>query len=273
MVKLNNGIEMPVLSFAAEVWDPSTCHKATDAALRAGFRNVWSSMLIGNDCQEAQSAAIQASSVSIRDIFLAGTVNTRSCSGSDDCYQQTKTGAQSQFDILKKSPLDMLMLDYPSSGSGCDGILGQWKAFEELYAAKKVSTIAVSNFGFGQLKCITATASATVPSVNQMRYGLGHGKDPVVAVDALLGVHVMAYSPLSSVDFSDPDLVNIADAHKKSTAQVALRWIVQHNVSIATQSTNPEHLRENADIFDFALTNDEMALLDAKSSLAQVVHM
>jgi len=269
-VKLNNGVEMPILSFAAQVWDAATCQSATSDALDAGFRHVWSSMLIGDDCQKAQAAAIAASSVPISDIFVGGTVNSGSCSGSDDCYQQTKTGAQSQFDILKKDPLDMLMLDYPSSASGCDGVLGQWKAFEELYAAKKVRTIAVSNFNLDQLKCITANTSATVPSVNQMPYSLGHGSDPVVSTDSALGVHVMAYSPLE-IDLSDPDLVAIGSAHKKSAAQVALRWIVQHNVSIATQSTNADHLKEDAAIFDFELTKDEMAKLDVKASSKTVV--
>jgi len=269
-VKLNNGVDMPILSFAAQVWDSSTCQRATNDALEAGFRYVWSSALIGSDCQRAQSAAIQASSVPISKVFVAGTVNTGSCSGSDDCYQQTKSGAQSQFDILKKNPLDMLMLDYPSSASGCDGVLGQWKAFEELYAAKKVRTIAVSNFNLDQLKCITANTSATVPSVNQLPYALGHGSDPVVETNGALGVHVMAYSPLE-IDLSDPDLAKIATAHKKSSAQVALRWIVQRNVSIATQSTNPEHLKQDADIFDFALTKAEMAKLDAKSSSQRII--
>merc|ERR1711974_581915 len=180
---------------------------------------------MGSDCQKAQWTAIKASSVPMGKIFVGGTVNSGFCSGSDDCYQQTKSGAQSQFDILNKSPLDMLMLDYPSSASGCDGVLGQWKAFEELYAAKKVRTIAVSNFNMDQLKCITANASATVPSVNQMPYSVGHGSDPVVADDGSLGVHVMAYSPLGSGGvLLEPDVTKIATAHKKSSAQVALRW-------------------------------------------------
>lgn len=271
-VKLNNGVEMPVLSFAAQIWDASTCQSATTAALQAGFRNVWSSALVGSSCQKAQWSAIEASSVPLSDIFLGGTVDDGSCSSFNDCYLKTKSGAQQQFSILKKTPLDMLMLDYPSSMSGCDGILGQWKAFEELYASKKVRTIAVSNFNMAQLKCITANPSATVPSVNQMPYSVGRGSDTVVADDGSLGVHVMAYSPLGSGGvLSDPDVIKIAKAHKKSTAQVALRWIIQRNVSIATQSTNPGHLQEDASIFDFTLTDDEMSRLDAKSSQSPMI--
>merc|ERR1712159_413770 len=119
-------------------------------------------MLIGSPCQAAQWEAINASPVPLADIFVAGTVNTQTCSGAEDCYTKTKTGAESQFQILRKKPLDMLMLDYPPSAPGCDGVLGQWKAFEEFYATKQVRTIAVSNFNPEQLKCIS-NSSATIP--------------------------------------------------------------------------------------------------------------
>jgi len=262
-VKLNNGVEMPALAFAAQVWEASTCKSATSSALQAGFRHVWSSALVGDDCQKSQWDAISASSVPLKDIFVGGTVNTRSCYGHDDCYQQTMAGAESQFQMLPKAPLDMLMLDYPSSASGCGGVLGQWEAFEVLYAEKRVRTIAVSNFNKEQLMCIVAISSLTVPSVNQLPYSIGHGADTVVAEDGSLGIHVMAYSPLSSVKFKNPLLVKIAAAHGKSTAQVALRWIIQRNVSIATQSTNPAHLRQDASIFYFSLSEGEMAQLNA----------
>jgi diketogulonate reductase-like aldo/keto reductase len=268
-VRLNNGIDMPILSFGAQVWDDETCKDATTAALQAGFRMIWSSALIGSSCQAAQWEAIQASSVALDDVFVGGTVNSASCSGLDDCYSQTKSGAEEQFQILAKKPLDMLMLDYPSRDTDCDGVLGQWKAFEELYADKSVRTIAVSNFSPKQLECLAANASATVPSVNQMPYSIGHGKDTVVDDDAKFGVVVQAYSPLSRASPSDADLTQIGAAHNKTFAQVALRWIVQRNVTINTQSTKLSHFQEDVAIFDFELSDDEMDLLTAKS--AQIV--
>merc|ERR1712150_87633 len=184
--------------------------------------------------------------------------------GHDDCYQQTKQGVAKQFEFLPKAPLDMLMLDYPSAAAGCDGVLGQWAAFEEAYKAKTVRTIAVSNFNVEQLKCITSNSALTVPSVNQMPYSIGHGQDTVVADDGAFGIHVQAYSPLGSGGvLSNPSVTKIAQAHSKSAAQVALRWIVQRNVSIATQSTNADHLKEDAAIFDFSLTDGEMAELNS----------
>jgi len=270
-VKLNNGVDMPILAFGAQVWDADTCTNATAAALKAGFRFIWSSMLIGSPCQAAQWKAIQASSVALSDIFVGGTVNTQSCMGTTDCYLKTKAGAESQFQILAKKPLDMLMLDYPSGSAGCDGILGQWKAFEEFYAAKQVKTIAVSNFSPEQFKCISMNASATVPSVNQMPFSIGHGTDTVIADDGVLGVFVQAYSPLSGVDSSDALLAKIGSAHNKSWAQVALKWIAQRNATINTQSTKSGHLQEDVDIFDFTLSSEEMMQLNAHSQKYLVV--
>merc|ERR1712146_144947 len=137
--------------------------------------------------------------------------------------------------------------------------------------AKKVRTIAVSNFSPEQLKCLKANASSTVPSVNQMPYSVGHGSDSVVADNGALGIHVQAYSPLGSGGvLSNPVVTKIAQAHSQSAAQVALRWIVQRNVSIATQSTNADHLKEDVAIFDFALTDDEMKQLNAVGSAGAI---
>eukprot|EP00966_Prymnesium_polylepis_P134131 3100426-Prymnesium_polylepis.1 len=196
-VTLNNGVAMPVVAFGANVWDAPTCKTATLAALDAGFRFVWSSQLVGAGCQTAQGEAMAESGVARSDIFVAGTADTGSCSSRDSCYSQTRAAAAAQFGYLNETRLDMLMLDYPSSTAGCDAILGQWHAFEELYAAKRVRTIAVSNFSPEQLGCITSNKSATVPSVNQLNFHVGASLD-VVAKNVALGVVVQAYSPLGS---------------------------------------------------------------------------
>lgn len=172
-----------------------------------------------------------------------------------------------QFAVLGQSVLDMIMLDYPSSASGCDGVKGQWKALSEVYDAKKVHTIAVSNFSPEQLACLNS--SHVRPTVNQMQYSVGHGTDTVVADDAKYGVVVQAYSPLGSGGLvGDPLLIKIGQAHKKSAAQVALRWIIQHNATITTQATELDYLKEDVAIYDFELSADEMKQLDAHQASA-----
>eukprot|EP01065_Artemidia_motanka_P014691 TRINITY_DN18538_c0_g1_i1.p1 TRINITY_DN18538_c0_g1~~TRINITY_DN18538_c0_g1_i1.p1 ORF type:complete len:300 (+),score=119.81 TRINITY_DN18538_c0_g1_i1:60-902(+) len=264
-VKLNNGVEMPVISFGAQVWADAVCKQATLDALTAGFRFIWSSTLIGPTCQQAQAAAIAASGIARSDLFIGGTANTASCSGATACYEQTKSDAQSQYQLLNVSTLDMLMLDYPAYG-GCDSIRGQWRAFEELYAGGRVRTIGVSNFNAQQLQCILSNKSATVPVANQLQYSIGHGADTVVADNAKLGVIVQAYSPLNGGSLvKDPDCISIGQAHNKSAAQVALRWVYQRNATICTESTKPEYLASDIDIFDFNLTAQEMKILNAKA--------
>lgn len=260
-ITLNNGLKMPRIAFAANVWDADTCKTATLAALEKGFRFVWSSALVGPSCQAAQAAAIAAANVSRSELFVAGTVNTGSCTSHDDCVQQTRDGAAAQ--LTSFGALEMLMLDYPSS-SGCDGILGQWSALSDLYQDQKVGSIAVSNFGAAELQCLKG--AAVVPAANQMRLCVSCGDPvPIVTANAAAGhVTVQAYSPLGAgALLHDPLLQAIGKAHSKSAAQVAFRWLLQHNVTIATQSTNPAHLADDLAIYDFELTSHEMSQLDA----------
>merc|ERR1719160_934619 len=142
------------MALGVNMWDASTCKSATTHALNVGIRNIWSSELVGHACQAAQAEAIKASGVARADIFLAGTVNSGSCSNNEGCYKMTKRLSEAQYQVLAEDTLDMLMLDYPPRSGGCPAILGQWRAFEEFYTSKKAWTIALSNFDLGQLKCI-----------------------------------------------------------------------------------------------------------------------
>lgn len=261
-VRLDNGIDMPIAAFAANMWMPDICENATLLAIQAGFRFIWSSALVGQSCQEAQAQAISRCGVPRDQLFIAGTVNSGGCADAQSCYSRTLDGAKGQFTTLGLGHLDMIMLDYPAAS--CAGITGQWWAFEELLKAGKVDTIAVSNFSPDQLQCIASNKSNTVPAVNQMQYSVGHGGDTVVGDDGKFGTFVQAYSPLMHGDLLHvPLLIDIGKAHNKSSAQIALRWIVQHNATIATESTKFAHLKEDNDIFDFQLSASEMAKLDA----------
>ena len=123
----------------------------------------------------------------------------------------------------------------------------------------------MSNFSPQQLECIPP--NATVPSVNQLPYSVGHGKDGSVEQDKEMGdILVQAYSPLGSGSvLSDQDVVRIGKAHNKSAAQVALRWVIQRNATFATSSRTLEHFQQDLNIFDFELSDEEMQVLDAKT--------
>lgn len=166
--------------------------------------------------------------------------------------------------LRRSLPRSTVMLDYPAGD--CPSIVGQWAAFEEMLAANKTRSIAVSNFSPTQLDCILANKTATVPAVNQLPYSVGHGGDSSVSDDAKRGgTIVQAYSPLDSGSLaSDPDCASIGKKHGKSAAQVALKWILQRNATFSTQTDSKQYFQEDIDLFDFELTTAEMAKLNAK---------
>ena len=281
-VLLNNGVVMPSIAFAASTWPAEICYNATLTALRSGFRFIWSSALVGKDCQDSQATAIAVSGVPRSSIFIAGTVDTQRCTSEKECHNQTLAGGLEQMSgplgtAAWPDGIDMLMLDFPSA-AGCEGIAGQWSALSELYFAHSPTlaprSIAVSNFGQQELACLfppfssPATPSAIVPPVvNQLSFSVGHGSTAAVGANGAHGILVQAYSPLGGGRLvHDPLLQQIGAAHGKSAAQVALRWIIQHNATVATQSTNAAHLKEDLSIFDFSLTPSEMATLDAHAA-------
>lgn len=158
------------------------------------------------------------------------------------------------------------MLDYPPSAGGCEAIRGQWRAFEEMKKDGNVRTLAVSNFSPQQLDCILNTPGSTPPEVNQLQYSVGHGGDTAVRDNAARDVVVQAWSPLrSGALVRDTDCAAVGKKHGKSAAQVALRWILQHNATFTTQSRSRQHLQEDLELFDFEISVEDMALLDAKN--------
>ncbi len=263
---LNDGLQFPKVSFGLQVYDDATAQQYTSLALKAGVTNFFASVLAGN--QKGFGAALAASDVPRDNLFVCGSANTASCSGSDDCYQQTVAACHTNLADLGAAGglegfLDMIMLDYPAGD--CDSIRGQWRAFEEMLANKTTKSIAVSNFSPQQLACLPA--NGTTPAVNQLPYSVGHGADTSVADNAKAGgIIVQAYSPLGSGGvLSDPDCVSIGKAHNKSSAQVALRWILQRNATFTTSSSSLAHFQDDLAIFDFKLSAQEMATLNAKS--------
>jgi len=263
-ITLNDGLSFPYASFGLQVYDDDTAKELTVMAIQQGFRNFFSSVLAGN--QNGFGEGVRASAVNRSELFICGSVNTGNgvCSGTDDCKTQTAAGCAQNLQDTGLDYLDMIMLDYPAGD--CPSIVGQWQAFEDMLASKKVKSIAVSNFSPDQLDCIVSDKTATVPSVNQMPFSVGNWDKSLVSDDKLRGgVVVQAYSPLASGGvINDPDCIAIGKAHNKSAAQVALRWIVQHNVTFSTQASEADYFKEDVSIFDFELTATEMAKLDAK---------
>jgi len=225
-------------------------------------------VLAGN--QRGFGRAIQKVSATVprESLFICGSVNSgQECGNRTQCQQVTAQGCTQNLMDLNLTYVDMIMLDYP--GRDCESIIGQWLAFEDMLSAKRTRSIAVSNFGPDQLDCLR-NATTIIPVVNQMPYSVGHGADPVVEDNTDRNVVVQAYSPLNGGELiNDPDCIAIGKVHNKTSAQVAFRWIVQHNATFTTSGSQLQHFQQDLQIFDFNLTAPEMARLDAKHQSQQ----
>lgn len=260
-VTLNNGLKFPFVSFGLQVYSDDRAETLTGLAIQAGIRNFFASVLAGN--QRGFGRAVKNSPVSRDQLFISGSALSEGCSDFDSCKQQTADQCFENLSSMQLDYLDMIMLDYPTTT--CEGIRGQWAAFEDMLKSGKTKSLAVSNFSPDQLDCIISQKNNTVPTVNQMQYSVGHGKDTVVADNAKRGVIVQAWSPLDGgYLINDPDCIAIGKAHNKSSAQVALRWIVQTNATFTTSVDSLEHFQEDLALFDFKLTDADMATLNAK---------
>lgn len=263
VVKLNNGLDFPKASFGLQIYDDSTAQKLTETALSVGYRNFFASVLARN--QRGFAKGFQASGVPRKDVFICGTVLSNRAQGFDKAYKLTKKGCDENLRDLSVGGItyvDMIMLDYP--GPDCDSIKGQWKAFEEMLAAGTAKSLAVSNFDSAQLDCLLSDKTATVPTVNQLPISVSYGDIAAVEENKKRGVVVQAWAPLGGSTGGIAGNVKkvceeIGKTYGKSWAQVALRWLVEKDVTFSTQTKSKSHFVEDLNVFDFSLSADDMA--------------
>eukprot|EP00933_Yihiella_yeosuensis_P049785 TRINITY_DN4712_c0_g4_i1.p1 TRINITY_DN4712_c0_g4~~TRINITY_DN4712_c0_g4_i1.p1 ORF type:complete len:368 (+),score=77.93 TRINITY_DN4712_c0_g4_i1:103-1206(+) len=265
-VKLNNGLDFPKASFGLQVYSDATGKKLTELSIELGYRNFFASVLAGN--QRGFAEGFKASGIAREEVFICGTVLSNRARGFEAAYKSTKKGIEQNLKDLGVGGItyvDQIMLDYP--GPDCDSIKGQWKAFEEMLAAGQTKSLAVSNFSPEQLDCLASVPGATVPTVNQLPYGVGSYDPLAVEENKKRGVIVQAWSPLSRLGGKAKKACEeIGQKYKKSAYQVALRWIIDTGATFSTQTQNKEHFTQDLDIFDFQLTKEEVDRLNGQSN-------
>ena len=253
LVKLNNGVEMPILGFGVfQVPDEQTEQVVTDA-LAAGYRSIDTAASYGNE--EAVGRAIAASGIPRDELFVTTKL----------WIQHTGVDtAKREFDkSLRNLGLDYLDLylihqplgDYYSS----------WHAMQDLYGEGLIKAIGVSNFYPDRLVDLR-THNDVVPAVNQVET---HPFFQRTADQELMrehGVQIESWGPFAEGRndlFTNPTLTQIGNAHGKSVAQVVLRWLIQRDVAVIPKSVRPDRMAENLDVFDFDLTDDELSQISA----------
>ena len=213
-----------------------------------------------------------------RDSFFL-TSKTLPCTADSEeaCYNQTMSDFAGDLKALKVDYVDLMLLHGPAHrGKGscdagaCEKDRGQWKAYQEMYKQGKAKAIGVSNYCVSCFDCLLGQPGVTVvPAVNQVAFHVGMGDDPekLVSFCKSKGVVVQAYSPLGDGKLiGDAGLDAIGKAHGKTGPQVALRWIVQKGIPLATKANETEFLKEDIDVFDWSLSDAEMSTLSARTS-------
>jgi diketogulonate reductase-like aldo/keto reductase len=260
---LNNGVELPAVGFGVFQTPPDETLAAVDAALAAGYRHIDTAAAYNNERQVGE--AIAKSGVDRAEVFIETKIWI-----SDYGYDETLHGFDKSAGKLGVDQIDLLIL-HQALPSEFDRTLEAYRALETLLADGKVRAIGVSNFMVEHLTALLDKATV-VPAVNQIEVHPYFAQREVQAYGAQHGILAQAWSPIGGITFyresrhtstlQDPVIGEIAAATGKTPAQVMLRWHLQQGRSVIPKSTKPARIEENLDVFDFDLTEDQLAAID-----------
>jgi diketogulonate reductase-like aldo/keto reductase len=261
---LNNGITMPALGFGVFQTAPEETVASVTAALETGYRLIDTAAAYGNEREVGQ--AIAASGLDRDQVFIETKIWI-----SDYGYEQTRHAFDKSAGKLGVDQIDLLVL-HQALPSRFDLTIDAYRALEQLLADGEVRAIGVSNFMPEHLDQLIA-ATTVVPAVNQIEIHPYFTQADVQAANAAHDIRSQAWSPIGGITsyratgggrtFDDPAILEIADAHARTPAQVMLAWHLQEGRSAIPKSTRPARIAENFDVFDFTLTPDELAAIDA----------
>ena len=260
-VKLNNGVEMPILGFGVfQVNDPKECEQSVIDAIQAGYRLIDTAASYMNE--EAVGRAIRNSGVNRSELFITTKLWVQ-----DAGYENTKKSFQKSLDKLQLDYIDLYLIHQPFGD-----VHGSWRALEELYKAGKARAIGVSNFQPDRVMDIIMF-NEIVPAVNQVET---HPFNQQIDNQKFLvenNVQIESWGPFAEDKnnlFQNELLGSIAMRYNKSIAQVVLRWLTQRDIVVIPKSVRKERIIENFNIFDFELSAEDMEAivsLDTKTSL------
>jgi diketogulonate reductase-like aldo/keto reductase len=263
-ITLNNGVKMPALGLGVFQTPPDETRDAVRAALEFGYRHIDTAAAYGNERQVGE--AVHSSDVERSEVFLETKIWI-----SDYGYEETLHGFEKSARKLGVDHIDLLIL-HQALPSAFDRTLDAYRALETLLADGKVRAIGVSNFMVEHLTTLLDRATV-VPAVNQIECHPYYQQQEVQDFNAEHGILTQAWSPIGGITFyrdgshgstlADPVIGDTAKAHGKSPAQVLLRWGLQHGRSVIPKSTKPGRIKENIDVFDFDVSIEEMAAIDA----------
>ena len=256
---LSNGVHVPCVGYGTYLTpDGDIAKNAVREALTVGYRHIDTAFVYGNE--KAVGDGIRASGVSRDEIFVT-TKHWITMRG----YEKASEAIDISLKNLGLDYLDLYLIHWPCvekvSPDWKDINASTWRAFEDAYKAGKIRAIGVSNF---QKKHYDALAERCdiKPMVNQIELHPGYTQSETVAYSQEMGMLVQAFSPLGcGAVLGDATLAAIAEKYNKSVAQVCLRFVLQSGLNVLTKSVTPARIAENAQIFDFELSEEDMAVI------------
>lgn len=266
-IKLNNGVEIPCVGYGTFRTDPAVTAQAVQDAITAGYRHIDTAKVYENEVGVGQG--IKAAGVPREELFVTSKLwNT------DRGYEATKAAFQASLDRLGLDYLDLYLIHWPANekqfGADAAKINAEtWRAMEELYEAGKIRAIGLSNFMPHHVAELLKTAKIK-PMVDQIEVHPGWTHAEEIKKLQAMDIVVEAWGPLGGQGATvlvDPTMQKIAAAHGKSTAQVSLRWILQQGVVPLPKSVHVDRLKQNMELFDFELSNEEMQTIAALPNL------
>lgn len=260
-VKLNNGIEMPLISFGVYQIPKEDTKRCVLDAIKSGYRGIDTAQSYFNESEVGD--AIVECGVPREELFITTKVWIDHYG-----YEECKASVEESLRKLKTDYLDLCLLHQPFSD-----YYGAYRALEELYAEGKVKAIGVSNFYPDRLTDICMFDRKVIPAVNQVEVNPYNAQWFAQENMEKHGVKMEAWAPFGEGRnnlFTNETLVSIGKKYNKSSAQVVLRWLIQRGVIVACKSTHIERMQENINVFDFELTEEDMnsiKTLDTSNSL------
>lgn len=262
-IMLNNQIEIPGIGLGVfQIPDTQTA-EVVKAGIVKGYRLIDTAQIYDNEIGTGIGIkeGLKAAGISREELFVTSKVWNDHLT-----YDETIQAFETSLARLGLDYLDLYLIHW----TGEDAFLESWRALEQLYQAGKIKAIGVSNFQITHLEKLLTHANV-IPVLNQVEL---HPKLSQIELRNFCAKHaikIQAWSPLMQGKLlNHPTIVEIAEAHHITPAQVILRWDVQQDILLVVKSVKPERMKSNADIFDFVLSEDEMTVLNALNDLFRV---
>ena len=263
---LANGIKIPVIGFGTwQTPDGDVAYQSVLDALKAGYRHIDTAAAYGNEASVGR--AIKDSGIPREELFVTSKLWNDSHS-----YEAAKIALDKSLDLLGLDYLDLYLIHWPNpliNRRDWDKANAEaWRYMEDAYTEGKIRAIGVSNFQIEHLEALLKTATIR-PMVNQLFINPSDLEQDVVDYNKAHDILTEAYSPLGTGSLlAVPQINDIAAKYDKSAAQVLVRWSLQHGFLPLPKSTHAERINQNAAVFDFELTDAEIATLDQLEGVA-----